>query len=116
MRTSIETQTNTTPWVERLWISPVDRTRNILNNSLLSTIERWDIIDKKWREKALIKRETIEETKPLTNETHFIVEKQLAEMFWLDNEKVSKLREDFKEPMTLTWVLAEAEQNYWETV
>lgn len=114
MRKSIETKTNTTPWVENLWKNPVETTRIELNNSLISALEKKDILSRRWVERANIITQTYESTRPLTNETHFRVEAQLAQMFWLSDEKVSKLGEDFEVPLTLSWVLADAE-SYWET-
>ena len=35
-------------------------------------------------------------------------------MFWLDSNKIAKLENDFKEPMTLTWVLSDAEW-FWDS-
>lgn len=114
MRTSIETKTNTTLWVENIWENPVKSTRTELNKWLLSTLEKRDILSRRWEERLKVIKETYEETKPLTNETHFRIEAQLAQMFWLWDEKVSKLGEDFEVPLTLSWVLADAE-SYWET-
>lgn len=114
MTTSLETKTNIQSWIETGIINPVEKTRNTLNNSLLTTIERWEIVDRKWNDRLAINKQTIEATKPLTDETHSLVESQLAKMFWLDWIQVLKLQNDFKEPMTLTWVLADAEW-FWDS-
>lgn len=113
MRTGIETQTNIQSWIENKRLNPVDKTKNQINNSLLSAVEKWEIFKRKAIERETINKETLDSTKPLTNETHFIVEAELAKMFGIKNEKVSRLREDFEEPMNLAWVLSLAE-NYWE--
>lgn len=114
MITSLETKTNIQSWIETGRTNPVEQTKNSLNNSLLTTIEKWEIVDRKWNDRLAIRIQTIEATKPLTNETHFIVEEQLAQMFWLDSNKIAKLENDFKEPMTLTWVLSDAEW-FWDS-
>jgi len=114
MRTSIETKTNTALWVEKQWNNSVETTRIELNNSLISALEKKDILSRRWIERSNISRETFEQTKPLTDETHFRIENELAQMFWLWKEKVSKLGEDFEVPLTLSGVLADAE-TYWQT-
>ncbi len=114
MTTSLETKTNIQSWIETGRTNPLEQTKNSLNNSLLTTIEKWEIVNKKWAERLAIQRETLQEIQPLTDNTHFMVEKQLAEMFWLKNEKVSKLRDDFKEPLTVSSVLADAEW-FWDS-
>lgn len=114
MKTLLETKTNTTQWVEQIKVNPVEKTIETLNKSLLSTVERWEIVNKKWAERLAIQRETLQEIQPLTDNTHFMVERQLAEMFWLKDERVSKLKDDFKEPLTVSSVLADAEW-FWDS-
>ena len=39
--------------------------------------------------------------------------KMLAKIFWLSPEKIAKLENDYKEPITLTETMTQAE-NYWK--
>ena len=41
------------------------------------------------------------------------MEKMLAKIFWLSPEKIAKLEKDYKEPITLTETMTQAE-NYWK--
>ena len=41
------------------------------------------------------------------------MEKMLAKIFWLSAEKIAKLENDYKEPITLTKIITQAE-NYWK--
>lgn len=111
MRTVLETKTNIDSWLNN-WKSVVESSKDWFNKSLLTVIENREVSRVKWSERLAISRNTKKELIPLIENTHSLVEIELAKMFWLDWIKVAKLQEDFKEPMTLSWVLSDAEW-YW---
>lgn len=48
-----------------------------------------------------------------TTNLDLAIEKMLAKIFWLSAEKIAKLEKDYKEPITLTEIMTQAE-NYWK--
>ena len=48
-----------------------------------------------------------------TTNLDLAIEKMLAKIFWLSAEKIAKLENDYKEPITLTKIITQAE-NYWK--
>lgn len=111
---TIETKTNIDSWFESQK-NIVDSKKGEFKKSLLSLIEQWEAVNKKWIEKTEIKKQTKLELIPVQNDTHSLVESELAKMFWLDWIQLSKLKEDFSEqPTTLAWVMAWAE-DFWES-
>lgn len=48
-----------------------------------------------------------------TKNLDLAMEKMLAKIFWLSPEKIAKLENDYKEPITLTETMTQAE-NYWK--
>ena len=48
-----------------------------------------------------------------TTNLDLAMEKMLAKIFWLSAEKIAKLENDYKEPITLTETMTQAE-NYWK--
>ena len=48
-----------------------------------------------------------------TKNLDLAMEKMLAKIFWLSPEKIAKLEKDYKEPITLTETMTQAE-NYWK--
>jgi len=113
MKTNIETKTNSIQsWIESK--NTLDINRDLFNKSLLTIVEKGEIVDKKWSERKEIATKTKENLAPLIDNTHSLVESELAKMFWLNWLKVSKLQEDFREPMTLSSVLNDAEW-YWDS-
>ena len=80
-------------------------TKNILNKKFLDLIKKINFIV----HNILITPKINIETTNLD----LAMEKMLAKIFWLSPEKIAKLEKDYKEPITLTETMTQAE-DYWK--
>lgn len=102
MRTNIETKTNIDSWVNK---STIESTREWFKNSFRDVLSN----NKTWLERLKISNQTMEELSSLANNTHILIEWELAKIFWIWERWERKLREDFEEPITLASVLWQGE-------
>ncbi len=103
MRTNIETKTNIDSWLET---SALESTRQWFKDSFRDVLSN----NRTGLERLKISNQTLSELSSLANNTHILVEWELAKIFWISWEKARKLKEDFREPITLTSVLSQAEE------
>ncbi|MDD2907326.1 MAG: hypothetical protein PHH98_01665 [Candidatus Gracilibacteria bacterium] len=110
---TIETKINTQSGIEKNK-NLANTTREEFKKTLLSIVEQKEIGNTKLAERAKIKEQTGVELLPLVENTHLMVENELAKLFGLSGVERKKLELDFKEqPTTLAGVLAGGEQ-FWE--
>jgi hypothetical protein len=100
------------------WIRSWEITQEQLNNETIDNTANnikllvWWILEwNKYNKKNSVKISNREQLSDIFENSHLTVELELAKMFWVKN--TDKIIEDYRQPMTVTDVLNEA-QELWE--